>query len=48
MNKSVTQHSYFEKKPNNRMGKLQNNPSIEWVHPKSTHAYPLAGGNNKY
>jgi hypothetical protein len=29
------------------MGRLQNNPSIEWVHPKSTHAHPLAWGNNK-
>ncbi len=24
------------------MGRLQNNPSIGWVHPKSTHAHPLA------
>jgi hypothetical protein len=29
------------------MGRLQNNPSIGWVHPKSTHAGPLAWGNNK-
>ncbi len=29
------------------MGTLQNNPSIGWVHPKSTHAHPLAG-YNKY
>jgi hypothetical protein len=28
------------------MGRLQNNPSIRWVHPKSTHAHPLAWGNN--
>jgi len=28
------------------MGGLENNPSIEWVHPKSTHACPLAWGNN--
>jgi hypothetical protein len=28
------------------MGRLQNNPSIGWVHPKSTHAHPLAWGNN--
>jgi hypothetical protein len=28
------------------MGRLQNNPSIGWVHPKSTHARPLAWGNN--
>jgi hypothetical protein len=27
------------------MGKLQNNPSIGCVHPKSTHAWPLAWGN---
>jgi hypothetical protein len=27
------------------MGRLQNNPSIGWVHPKSTHAHPLARGN---
>jgi len=27
------------------MGRLQNNPSIGWVHPKSTHAHPLAWGN---
>jgi len=26
------------------MGRLQNNPSIGWVHPKSTHAPPLAWG----
>jgi len=25
---------------------LQNNPSIGWVHPKSTHGHPLAWGNN--
>jgi hypothetical protein len=42
MIKSVTQHSYFEKKPNKYMGRLQNNPSVGWVHPKSTHACPLA------
>jgi hypothetical protein len=30
------------------MGRFQNNPSIEWVHPKSTHAHPLAWGDNKY
>jgi hypothetical protein len=29
------------------MGRLQNNPSIGWVHPKSTHAGPLAWDNNK-
>jgi len=29
------------------MGRLQNNPSIGWVHPKSTHVHPLAWGNNK-
>jgi len=29
------------------MGRLQNNPSIGWVHPKSTHARPLAWGNKK-
>jgi hypothetical protein len=29
------------------MGRLQNNPSIRWVHPKSTHAHPLAWGNKK-
>jgi hypothetical protein len=28
------------------MSRLQNNPSIGWVHPKSTHAHPLAWGNN--
>jgi hypothetical protein len=27
------------------MGRLQNNPSIGWVHPKSTHAHPLAWAN---
>ncbi len=47
MIKSVTQHSYFEKKPNKQMGRLQNNPSIRWVHPKSTHAHPLTWGNKK-
>ncbi len=29
------------------MGRLQNNLSIGWVHPKSTYAHPLAWGNNK-
>jgi len=29
------------------MGKLQNNPFIGWVHPKSTHARPLAWANKK-
>jgi len=30
------------------MGRLQNSPSIGWVHPKSTHyARPLAWGNKK-
>jgi hypothetical protein len=47
MIKSVTQHSYFEKKPSKEMSRLQNNPSIGWVHPKSTHACPLAWGNKK-
>jgi hypothetical protein len=28
-------------------GRLQNNPSIRWVHLKSTHARPLAWDNNK-
>jgi hypothetical protein len=27
------------------MSKLQNNPSIGWVDPKSTHAHPLAWSN---
>jgi len=27
------------------MGRRQNNPSIGWVHPKSTHGHPLAQGN---
>jgi hypothetical protein len=30
------------------MGRLQNNPSTGWVHPKLTHACPLAWGNRKY
>jgi len=29
------------------MGRLQNNPSMGWVHPKSTHAHPLAWGSKK-
>jgi hypothetical protein len=29
------------------MGRLQNNPSIGLMHPKSTHAHPLAWGNKK-
>jgi hypothetical protein len=29
------------------MGRLQNNPSIGWVHPKYTHACPLAWDNKK-
>jgi hypothetical protein len=45
MIKSVTHHSYFEKKPNKQMGRLQNNQSTGWVHPKSTHARPLAWAN---
>jgi len=28
------------------MGRLQNNPSIGWVHPKSTHARPLKEPNH--
>jgi hypothetical protein len=28
------------------MGRLQNNPSIGWVHPKSTHECRLTWGNN--
>jgi hypothetical protein len=47
MIKSFTQHSYFERKPNKDMGTLQNNPSIGWMHPKSTHARPLAWGSKK-
>jgi hypothetical protein len=27
------------------MGRLQNNPSIGWVQPKSAHARPLTWGN---
>jgi hypothetical protein len=27
------------------MGGPQNNPSIGWVHPKSTHVHPSAWGN---
>jgi hypothetical protein len=30
------------------MGRFQNNPSTRWVHPKLTHACPLAWGNRKY
>ncbi len=30
------------------MGRLQNNPSIGWVHPKSTHVCPLAWGNKMH
>jgi len=29
------------------MGRFQNNPSIGWVHPKSTRAHPLTWGNNR-
>ncbi len=47
MIKSVTQHSYFEKKPNKYLGRFQNNPSIGWLHPKFTHAHPLAWTNKK-
>jgi hypothetical protein len=28
------------------MSRLPNNPSIGWVHPKSTNVHPLAWGNN--
>ncbi len=44
MIKLVTQHSYFEKM---QMGRLQNNMSIGWVHPKFTHAHPLACGSKR-
>ncbi len=47
MIKLVTQYSHFEKQFNKEMNKFQNNPSIEWVQPKSTHAHPLVQGNNK-
>ncbi len=47
MIKSITQHSYFENKPNKQMGRFQNNPSIGWVHPKFTHGCPLTWGNKK-
>jgi len=47
MLKLVTQYSYFEKKPHKKMGRFQNNTSIGWVHPKSTHVLPLAWGNKK-
>jgi hypothetical protein len=30
------------------MGRFQNNPSIRWLHPKSTHAHPLAWANKKF
>jgi hypothetical protein len=43
----VTQHSYVEKKSNNQMGRLQNNPSIGWVHPKSTQRHRLAWANKR-
>jgi hypothetical protein len=29
------------------MGRLQNNPSIGWMHPKSTQGCPLAWANKK-
>ncbi len=45
MIKSIAQHSYCEKKPNKQMSRIQNNPLIGWVHPKSTHARPLAWGS---
>ncbi len=47
MIKLATQHSYFEKKPNKQMGRLQNNPWIGWVHPKSAHVCLSAWGNKK-
>ncbi len=47
MIKLVSQHSYFEKNPNKQMGRFQRNPSIGWVHPKSTLACPLTWANNK-
>lgn len=31
MIKSISQHSYFQKKPNKQIGRLQNNPSMGWV-----------------
>ncbi len=45
MIKSITQHSYFEKKPKKQMGRCQDNPSIGWVHLILTHVCPLAWGN---
>jgi hypothetical protein len=29
------------------MGRFQNNPSMGWLHPKFTHAHPLAWANKK-
>jgi hypothetical protein len=30
------------------MGRFQNNPSIGWLHPKFTHAHPLARANRTF
>jgi hypothetical protein len=30
------------------MGRFQNNPSIGWLHSKSTHAHPLTWANKKF
>ncbi len=48
MVKSFIQHSYFEKKPKEQMGKFQSNLSIEWLHPKFAHAHPLGWAKTKF
>jgi hypothetical protein len=37
----------LRRNPTNRWVGLQNNRSIGWVHPKSTHEHPLGWGNKK-
>jgi hypothetical protein len=46
MIKSIAQHSYFEKKPNKCIGRIQNHPSIDGC-TQNLHVCPLAWGNNK-
>jgi hypothetical protein len=38
----------WRRNPTSKMGRLQNTPSIGWVHPKSPHMCPLAWGNKNY
>ncbi len=48
MIKSVTQHSYFEEKPNQHWVDFKTTHQLDGCTPKSTHLCPLAWGNEKH